>query len=281
MPQPIDTPWLDIMRSRIGTQEVDGDGNNPVILGWFKAVGHGEIRSDSVAWCSITVGSALVECGLPIPPRDINMMARSYLSYGVKSDPVPGAIAIWPRGTGWQGHVNVVESVTPDGKVICIGGNQSGMANDAVTRTKPQDPSKALGFRMPVPATIPALRKAGSTEIKKGDRVQNLGIFATFVAPIIAAAKELLAPITAVPKIENINDGFSYWQQVIGGANAVAKLALENPWLAGTVFCGLVLAWLGHTIKAARVAKAEAGVPLSSEVPSPGLPATELEFVGN
>lgn len=133
---PTEAPWLDVMRSRVGTLEVEGDGSNPVILDWFKAVGHGEIRSDAVAWCSITVGAALVECGYPIPPRDINMMARSYLSYGVKCEPQPGAIAIWPRGTGWQGHVNIVETVTPDGKVICIGGNQTGMASDADTLAK-------------------------------------------------------------------------------------------------------------------------------------------------
>lgn len=277
---PTEAPWLDVMRSRVGTLEVEGDGSNPVILDWFKAVGHGEIRSDAVAWCSITVGAALVECGYPIPPRDINMMARSYLSYGVKCEPQPGAIAIWPRGTGWQGHVNIVETVTPDGKVICIGGNQTGMASDAVTRTKPQDPSKALGFRMPVRAAVPDLRKAGSTEIKKGDRVQTLGVFATFVAPIIAAIKELLAPITAVPKFNSPQEGLTFWQQVLEGSNAVGRLVLDNPWLAGTVFCGLVLAWLGHTIKAARVAKAEAGVPLSVEVPAPGLPEAELDFAG-
>lgn len=262
-----ETPWLEVMRSRLGTQEVEGDGNNPVIVGWFKAVGHGEVRDDATAWCAITVGSALKECALPIPPRDVNMMARSFLSYGVKCDPAPGAIAIWPRGTGWQGHVNIVESVTPDGMVICIGGNQSGKkGGDAVTRTKPMDPSKALGFRMPVKPTVPALRKAGSTEIKKGDGVQNAGTAIIAIPGAIAAASEILKPITTPPKLENIGETLTFWQQTIGGVNAVGKLVLENPWLAGTCIVGLFLAWLGSTIKKNRVAKAEAGVPLSAEV---------------
>lgn len=261
---------LDVMRARLGVQEVPGSGHNPAILNWFADVGHAEIEADEVSWCAITVGSALVTCGLPIPPRDVNMLARSYLSYGVRCKPQPGAIAIWPRGKAWQGHVNVVESVTPDGKVICIGGNQSKKGGDAVTRTKPLDPAGALDFRMPVAATVPDLRKAGSTEVQKGDRVQTLGIFATFVAPVIAAIKELLEPITAVPQFTDINEGLTFWQTVLGGANAVGRLVLENPWLAGTVFVGLGMAWVGHTIKAARVAKAEAGVPLSAQVAAMG-----------
>lgn len=257
---------LEVMRSRLGVQEVPGPENNPVILGWFKAVGHDEIEADEVSWCAITVGSALIECGLPIPPRDVNMLARSYLSYGVKCEPQPGAIAVWPRGKAWQGHVNVVEEVLPDGRIICIGGNQARKGGDAVTRTKPLDPAGALDFRMPVLPTVPALRKAGSTEIKKGDQVQKLGIIATFLAPIIAVIKEMLGSVPSVPKFTSLSEGLTFGQQVLEGFNAVGKLVLDNPWLGGTLLVGALLAWVGHGIKAARVAKAEAGVPLSAEV---------------
>lgn len=265
------TDLLAVMQSRLGIQEVPGRENNPTILQWFADVGHPEIEADEVSWCAITVGSALKECSLPIPPRDVNMLARSYLTYGVKCEPQPGAIAIWPRGkSSWQGHVNVVESVTDDGKVICIGGNQSRKGGDSVTRTKPLDPAGALDFRMPIKPTVPDLRKAGSTEVKKGDRVQNLGIFATFFAPIIAVFKEMFAAVPEVPQITSIPEGLTFTQQLMEGANAVGRLVLENPWLAGTVFVGLGMAWVGHTIKAARVAKAEAGVPLSAQVAAMG-----------
>jgi len=261
---------LDVMRSRLDIQEVPGGKHNPTILRWFADVGHPEIVADEVSWCAVTVGSALKECGLPIPPRDVNMLARSYLSYGVRCKPQPGAIAVWPRGKAWQGHVNVVESVTAEGKVICIGGNQSKKGGDAVTRTKPLDPSDALDFRWPVPPTVPDLRKSGSTEIKKGDRVQNLGIFATFIAPIIAVIKEMWSAVPEVPTFTSIPEGLSFTQQVMEGANAVGRLVLDNPWLAGTVIVGGALAWVGHGIKRARVAKAAAGVPLSVEVAALG-----------
>ncbi|MBS0244193.1 MAG: CHAP domain-containing protein [Proteobacteria bacterium] len=260
-------PWLDVLRSRLGVQEIPGEQNNIVILEWFAAVGHPEVHADEVSWCAVSVGAALKACSLPIPPREVNMLARSYLSYGVHCEPKPGAIAIWPRGKAWQGHVNVVESVTADGKVICIGGNQStGKGGDAVTRTKPLDPKAALDFRWPIAATVPELRKAGSTEIAKGDRVQNVGIFTAFFAPIIAVIKELFSHVPDVPHFASIPEGLSFGQQVMEGINAIARLALENPWLAGSVGGGLILAWLGHSIKAARVAKHETGVPLSTAV---------------
>ena len=269
MASPTEPQLLSIMKSRLGIKETPGNkGDNPVILGWFKAVGHPEIEHDETSWCAVTVGSALIECGLPIPARNVNMMARSYATYGVPTEPKPGAIAIWPRGASWQGHVNVVERVNDDGTIVCIGGNQSNRnGGDAVTRTKPMDPSKAIAFRWPVAATVPALRKAGSTEIAKGDRIQNMGIFATFIAPIIAAVKDWFGGVS-IPHFQTLPEGMTFWQQTLEGANAVARVAGDNPWIAGTIASGVVMAWVGHTIKAARVAKAEAGIPLSSEVAS-------------
>jgi hypothetical protein len=43
-------------------------------------------------------------------------------------------------------------------------------------------------------------------------------------------------------------------------------LVLAHPWLAGTCLVGALLILIGHQLKAARVAKAAAGVPLSSQV---------------
>lgn len=261
-----DAPWLAAMAAKVGIQEIPGEKHNLVILEWFERIGHPEVEADEVSWCAVATGACLKEVGLPIPPRDVNMMARSYLSYGVKCEPKPGAIAVWPRGKAWQGHVNIVEEVLPDGRVICIGGNQSMKGGDAVTRTKPQDASKALDFRWPVAPTVPDLRKAGSTEVKKGDRVQNTGLFLTFFAPIMAVIREMLSWVPDVPRFESVPEGLNFSQQVLGGLNAIARLTLDNPWLAGTCAAGLVLAWIGHSIKAARVAKAAAGVPLSQAV---------------
>src|SRR5262245_32697517 len=103
---------LEVMQSRLGVQEVPGKKHNPIIVGWFEAIGHPEVADDETSWCATALGSAALEAGLPIPPRNVNMMARSWLTWGVKVEPTdvaPGDVAIWPRGDprGWQGHVNV------------------------------------------------------------------------------------------------------------------------------------------------------------------------------
>lgn len=276
---------LSVMQSRIGIQENPTEaGDNPVIVSWFKATGHPTIVKDSVAWCSVCMASAALEAGIPCPPSNVNTMARSWLTWGegVPAALVePGDIAIWPRGdkNGPFGHVNIVESVNA-GKVVCIGGNQTGMAGgDAVTRAKPRAAKDALGFRRAVPATVPALRKAGSTEIKKADRIQNIGIATTFLGPVIAWFKDVfdpiwdgissvVSPMLAMPSFRNVNEGLSFWQTLLGGANAVGKVVLDNPWLAGSLGLGLGACWVGNSIKAARVAKAAAGVPLSNQIPT-------------
>lgn len=261
---------LETMQSRIGIAELPSEkADNPIILGWFAAIGHPEIKHDEVSWCATTLGSALTECGLPTPPINVNMMARSYESYGVsvaKDAIKPGDIAIWPRPpVAWQGHVNVVEKVV--GKtVVCIGGNQStGKGADAVTRAKPRLISDAVCFRRPVEPTIPALRAAGSSEVKKGDLVQNAGIIATIGSSILASIKSAFGPVE-VPQFATLPEGLSWWQTILGGANAIGKLFLDHPWLFGTIFGGLICIMVGRSLKAARLAKHKAGLPLSSQV---------------
>ena len=262
---------LEVMQSRLGISEVRGAKHNPVIVGWAKEIGHPEVVDDETSWCSIACCSAAIEAGLPTPAHNVRMMARSWLTWGVKVDPksvAPGDVAVWSRGDprGWQGHVNVVEAVKPDGRVICVGGNQStGKGYDAVTRTTPQDPRKALGFRRAVPATVPALRSAGSTEVRKGDQVQNLGWLVTVIPATVATARELLAPV-AVPQFTSLPEQISWWSTVLEGINALGRLVGGHPWLAGSVFGGVVLVLIGRRLKAARLEKHAAGVPISAEV---------------
>lgn len=264
---------LEVMQSRLGIQELPGRGHNPVIVGWFKSIGHPEVQDDETSWCSVCCGSAAIEAGWPIPPVNVNMLARSWLTWGREvaiDDIQPGDVAVWPRGnSSWQGHVNVVESVKGK-KVVCIGGNQGGLAGgDAVTRAKPRSVSEALGFRRPVAATVPALREAGSTEIKQADRIQNSGTAVTFVPMMWAAVQtawnQMFGPVD-VPKFASLPESLSWWQALLEGAKALLGLVAEHPWLAGTLVMGLLCVLVGRQLKANRVAKHAQGVPLSVEV---------------
>jgi uncharacterized protein (TIGR02594 family) len=254
-------PWLDDVIASLGTHEIAGPVSNEKILEYFAAVGHPECRSEEIPWCAARTGAALKAAGYPIPPKEVCLMARSYCTYGVACEPKRGAIVVFPRGNStWQGHVGVVVEVIGS-DVKYVAGNQSDQVGYGTAPI-----AQALAFRWPVKPTVPDLRKAGSTEIKQGDRVQNVGTLMTFLTAIVAAIKELLDPITAVPKLGSPVEAFDWWKATIQGAQNVAQVVLQNPWVAGVVVGGLVLCWVGHTIKKARVAKAQSGVPLSTQV---------------
>lgn len=258
---PSEAPWLDLIEADGGTHEVAGAKANPKILAYFEDVGHPECKSDEIAWCAARVGSALKRSGLPIPPVNVNLMARSYLTWGIACEPKRGAIIVLPRGNStWQGHVGVVTKVYKR-TVDYVAGNQS----DQVGYGK-ANIDDALGFRWPVEPTIPALREAGSTEVKQGDRMQKVGLIATITGPIIAAIKEMWAPMAEIPKFATLPEGLSFWQQVLEGVTALARLIGAFPWVAAAVIAGLMLAWGGHILKKQRLGKHAAGAPLSAEV---------------
>jgi uncharacterized protein (TIGR02594 family) len=259
-----ETPWLDDMLADVGVHEIAGPKASEKVLSYFADVGHPECKSDEIAWCAARVGSALKRSHLPIPPVNVNLLARSYLTWGVPCEPKRGAIVVFPRGSStWQGHVGCVVGVHGS-RVRYIAGNQS----DAVGYGEAAI-SSALGFRWPVEASVPALRKAGSTEIAKADKVQNAGWMVTVVPSIIAAFNSLFGKVE-VPQFADLKEGLSWWQEILGGANAIAGLVSSHPWLAGTLIVGAILVLLGHQLKAARVAKAKAGVPLSAQVAALG-----------
>jgi uncharacterized protein (TIGR02594 family) len=254
--------WLQLARADLGLKEAPGKRASPRIAEMFAAVGHSECDSDEMAWCSAATGSWLKSAGLPIPPRNVNLLARSYLSHGAPCEPKPGAIAIWPRGkSSWQGHVNIVESVTPDGKVVCIGGNQS----NAVTRTKPQDASKALGFRWPVAATVKDLRDAGSTDIQIADVLRKGAVAIGGTATAGAAAHQATAPSLPDVTLTQATEQLTGLQMLMEGSHAVAKLVFASPWLAAGVLAAVGGYLVARKIERTRVRRAELGHTLSSE----------------
>src|SRR5215475_1126764 len=117
-----DAPWLDWMIADIGVHR-NKTHDEPHILECFADCGHSEIKSDEVSWCAAFMGAALVHSGLPIPPKDTCLMARSYCTYGVRCEPKPGAIVGFPRGnSGWQGHVGVVTEIKPGNRIKYLAG---------------------------------------------------------------------------------------------------------------------------------------------------------------
>lgn len=259
-------PWLDLAIAELGTKEAPGAANNPIVLAYYRDAGHPDVQSDDVAWCAGFVGAMLARAGMPLPPRDTSLLARSYLTYGIACEPIPGAIGIWPRGAAWQGHVGIVVDIDLNGGTCrLIGGNQGDAVSVATYRL-----DTALAFRWPVPATVAALRRAGSTEVRTADKIEAAGVVGTAAAVgTVAVVEAIKAPeiVTSPPPIPAIDPDIApALNQLTAVVKAIGGLVTAYPWVGGCVLGCLILLVLARRMKAKRVAKAAAGLPLSVEV---------------
>lgn len=131
------------MRKLYGTIEVAGRGSNPMILQWAKSIGLGSVyKSDSVAWCGLTVAYAAAQAGWDHAPRGNALYARNWLEWG---NPVEagkamlGDVLVFARNGGGHVALYVGEDATA---FHILGGNQG----DAVSiKRKPK--SQLLGAR--------------------------------------------------------------------------------------------------------------------------------------
>lgn len=138
-----DPSWISVARKYVGTKEVPGSGNNPVIIRWWQAI-RSAIRDDLSPWCAALVGGVLEEAGI-VSSR--SAAARSYLKWGTAlSKPAYGCVVVFWRGapTGWSGHVGFVVGKDQRGNLMVLGGNQGDMVS-----IKPFGTERVLGYRWP------------------------------------------------------------------------------------------------------------------------------------
>ena len=123
-------PWIAEARKHVGQKEIKGPKHNPVIMGWIKYL-RGWFTNDETPWCGTFVAYCLTVCGIGIPKHWYR--ALDYLNYGTPlPKPAYGCVAIKTRKGG--GHVCFVVGKTPDGRLVCLGGNQSDMVCYAIYR---------------------------------------------------------------------------------------------------------------------------------------------------
>jgi len=134
--------YMDIARGYLGTKEVAGADNNPLIMEMYASVGADWVEHDSVAWCAAFVGHCLERAGIRSTRK---LTARSYLTFGEPvdlKDAREGDIVVFKRGnSGWKGHVAFFVA-DAGSKIAVLGGNQG----DAVTIAK-YPKSTLLGVR--------------------------------------------------------------------------------------------------------------------------------------
>jgi uncharacterized protein (TIGR02594 family) len=154
---PKEPKWLALARAELGVKEGAGTKNNPRVLKYYADAGHPEIAHDDIAWCAAFVGAMLERSGVP---SSKGLAARGYLTWGKEvTKPYPGCVAVFKRGTGWQGHVGFYVGEGEKG-IKLLGGNQ-GDAVSVITMKK----TDLLGYCEPVTIANSRTMRAGGAAI--------------------------------------------------------------------------------------------------------------------
>ena len=153
--------WLLEAYSLLGTKEVKGKDNNPIIMNWAYELDQW-YTGDDVPWCGLFMAHCM-RVGSPNEPQNFNRLgARAWRAFGKEVPPSLGCIGVFWRTHPTQsnnGHVAFIIGESRDYYVI-LGGNQS----DNVTITKISK-NRLLECRAPnnwTPKKLPKMTLAGA-----------------------------------------------------------------------------------------------------------------------
>ncbi|MEM7302783.1 MAG: LysM peptidoglycan-binding domain-containing protein [Pseudomonadota bacterium] len=136
-----ETPWFQIAKGELGTDEIPGARHNRRILE-YHATTTLHATTDEVPWCSSFVNWCIVNSGIQ---GTNSAAARSWMKWGSRlSTPTRGCIVVYSSSRGpTSGHVGFFERIEGS-HIITLGGNQSDSVN---YRSYPA--SRLLGYRWP------------------------------------------------------------------------------------------------------------------------------------
>jgi len=117
--------WFQEARRLMGVKETPGAASTVTILDWAGALGI-PYKGDDIPWCGLFVGHCISATLDREPVPSGLLSARSWQSFGVQTDPTPGAVMVfWRKSPGsGLGHVGFYAG-EDDGAFRILGGNQS------------------------------------------------------------------------------------------------------------------------------------------------------------
>ena len=118
-------PWFEEAKHLMGTKEILGPGNSPVIMDWAKDLDL-QYKGDDVPWCGLFVAHC-IGATLPQEPLPGNPLgARQWEKFGAATEPRLGAVMVFWRKSLASGLGHVGFYVGEDDTAYQIlGGNQS------------------------------------------------------------------------------------------------------------------------------------------------------------
>jgi uncharacterized protein (TIGR02594 family) len=137
------TPYS-LARTHIGTREIPGSKNNPLIVTWLRRISSW-VNDDETAWCAAFVNAMAAEAGYE---QSGKLNARSFMEVGIPialENAKPGDVVVFWRVAkdSWEGHVAFFVSYDPHSQLVrVLGGNQS----DSVSITN-YSRAQLLGIR--------------------------------------------------------------------------------------------------------------------------------------
>jgi uncharacterized protein (TIGR02594 family) len=134
---------INIALSQYGVTEIVGYQHNPVVLNYFKEIGHTWVATDETAWCSSFVNWVALQANVE---RSHKLTARSWLNVGtaINKPQINDVVIFWRhKKSSWKGHVGFFINYSEDKKYIYVlGGNQNNEVN-----IKKYPVNRLLGFR--------------------------------------------------------------------------------------------------------------------------------------
>jgi uncharacterized protein (TIGR02594 family) len=151
--------WFKEAQRLLGQRELPGSGSNPEIIDWASDLGI-SYKSDDIPWCGLfvahCVGSTLDR--EPLPSRLLS--ARSWQTFGIKTQPTAGAIMVFWRNSlqSGLGHVGFYAGEDASAYRI-LGGNQSNSVSLAwISKSRLVTARWPATVPPPVPTSVSASR---------------------------------------------------------------------------------------------------------------------------
>lgn len=140
--------------SLLGTKEIVGRDNSPVIMSMAAEVGlsPAQYPNDETAWCGLAAAVIALRAGKSIDKVGNILGARAWLEFGEEAaTPSLGDFLVFWRGSraGWQGHVG--QYIAEDDDAYHVGGGNQSNAFTIARISK----DRLLQARRPIYATKP------------------------------------------------------------------------------------------------------------------------------
>ena len=134
---------INIALSQYSVTEIVGKEHNPIVLNYFKEIGHTWVSTDETAWCSAFINWVALKAKVQ---RSNKLTARSWLQVGteINKPKLNDVVVFWRhKKSSWKGHVGLFISYSEDKKhIYVLGGNQNNQVN-----IKKYPVYRLLGFR--------------------------------------------------------------------------------------------------------------------------------------